>query len=332
MYEAHFGLRQRPFRSTPDPGGYYPAATHEAALHTLLGALTDDEGFALLTGEPGSGKTLLAAILIDRLAEQAQCVFLTNGHMTRPADLFQAVLYDLGLPYEGKREQELRLTLTDRLLTRYAEGQRTVLVFDEAHHLPPDVLEELRLLGNLETRRGRAVQVVLVGQPALLEALQKPDLRALAQRVTARASLDRLPREEAVDYLLHHLRLAGARPEALMGDEALDLIARGTGGLPRLLNQAAHLALALTCQAEAGRVDAEGALEALSRLGLAVEEADETEPASEPAVEEEPAPPALAPATVVIEPQEAEDHAWPPASYFWPGQPPRTAYVPGRSG
>src|SRR5262249_5818634 len=159
MYEAHFGLRQRPFRSTPDPGCYYPAATHEAALHLLLGALADDEGFALLTGEPGSGKTLMAAILIDRLAEKSQCAFVTNGHMSRPVDLFQAVLYDLGLPYEGKREQELRLTLTDRLLTRYAEGQRTVLVLDEAHHLPPEVLEELRLLGNLETRLGRAVQV-----------------------------------------------------------------------------------------------------------------------------------------------------------------------------
>jgi type II secretory pathway predicted ATPase ExeA len=332
MYEAHFGLRQRPFRSTPDPGCYYPAAAHEAALHLLLGALADDEGFALLTGEPGSGKTLMAAILIDRLAEKSQCVFVTNGHMSRPVDLFQAVLYDLGLPYEGKREQELRLTLTDRLLTRYAEGQRTVLVFDEAHHLPPEVLEELRLLGNLETRLGRAVQVVLVGQPSLLEALQRPELRALAQRIAARASLDRLPREEAADYVLHHLRLAGARPEALLSDEAIDLIARATGGLPRLLNQATHLALALTCQAEAGRVDAEGALESLSRLGLEVEETDEAEAVPEPAAEDEPAPQALATATVVIEPQGADDHAWPPATYLRPGQPPRMAYVPGRSG
>jgi hypothetical protein len=203
-----------------------------------------------------------------------------------------------------------------------------VLVFDEAHHLPPDLLEELRLLGNLETRQGRAVQVILAAQPAILDTLRRPELRALAQRLTARAELGRLTHEEAADYLLHQLRVAGARPEALMADEALDLIARGSGGLPRLLNQAAHLALALTCQAGAGRVDAEGALEALARLGLEVEEAPPTVTGAEPA-----AAAAGAPEIIIEPPSDPEPDAWPGGSRWQgPGQPPRLMYAPGRSG
>jgi type II secretory pathway predicted ATPase ExeA len=313
MYTTHFGLRQRPFRSAPDPAAYYPSGPHEAALHLLLDALADGDGLALLTGDPGTGKTLLATILLDRLGEQASCVFLTNGHLTRRADLFQAVLYDLGLPYAGLSEQELRLALTDRLLADFAAGRKTVLVLDEAHHLPPDVIEELRLLGNLETRAGRAVQIVLVAQPPILDTLRRPELRAVAQRLTARAELGPLTPEEAADYLLHHLRQAGARPEALIGDDALGLIARATGGLPRLLNQAANLALALTYQAGAGRVDAEGALEALARLGLEAEELP-GEPVGLAAEDE---PPAAGAPAVVIEPF---------------SQSPRLVYAPGRSG
>jgi type II secretory pathway predicted ATPase ExeA len=277
MYVAHFGLRHRPFRPTPDPAAYYPATTHESALQHLQQALADEDGLALLTGEPGTGKTLLAALFVERLAEQAACVYLTNGHLAGPADLFQAVQYDLGEPYEGKSEQELRLNVTDGVLKRFAEGRRTILLLDEAHHLPPCVLEELRQLGNLETRDGKAVQAILFALPEIDETLRRPDLRALRQRLTVRATLDRLPADEAADYLVHHLRVAGARPEAIVSDEAVELIVKATGGLPRLINQATHLALALTCQAAEGRMDAEGALEALGRLGL---EAAEEEPAA----------------------------------------------------
>lgn len=277
MYVAHFGLRHRPFRPTPDPAAYYPATTHETALQLSQQSLADEDGLALLAGEPGTGKTLLAALLVERLAEKAACVYLTNGHLAAPADLFQAMLYDLGEPYEHKSEQELRLSVTDGVLKRFAEGRRTILLLDEAHHLPPCVLEELRQLGNLETRDGKAVQTILFSLPEIDETLRRPDLRAFRQRLTTRATLERLPTEEAADYLVHHLRIAGARPEAIVSDEAVDLIVKTTGGLPRLINQATHLALELTSQAGEGRVDAEGALEALSRLGL---EAAEEEPAA----------------------------------------------------
>ena len=126
--------------------------------------------------------------------------------------LLQAILYDLSLPYEGRGEQEMRLALTDHLLRGYEEGRGTVLVVDEAQHLTPDLLEELRLLGNLEARSGKAVQVVLVGQPALLETLRRPELAALWQRLAVRAEVQPLDLQEAADYLLHHAGSPAADP------------------------------------------------------------------------------------------------------------------------
>jgi type II secretory pathway predicted ATPase ExeA len=305
MYQSHFGLRQRPFRSTPDPEAYYPATGHENALQQIRQAIADDEPIALLVGEPGTGKTLIAAQLLDRLGDDVSRVFVTNCHLQRRADLFQAILYDLGMPYEGRGEQELRLALTDRLLADFGKGRRTILVIDEAHHLPADLLEELRLLGNLETPHGRAVQTVLIAQPAILETLRRPDLRSLAQRLTVKAELGTLTSEEAADYVMHHLRVAGARPEALIDDEALSLLARGSGGVPRVLNQVAHLALMLTCEAGTGRVEAEGVLEAFGRLGIEM---------SDDFADGE-----TLPAEVVVEPLPENDHVWPPPGYLLPG-------------
>jgi type II secretory pathway predicted ATPase ExeA len=196
---------------------------------------------------------------------------LTNGRAGSRAGLLQAILYDLSLPYEGRGEQELRLALTEHLLKSYEEGRSTLLILDEAQDLTPDLLEELRLLGNLESRSGRAVQVVLVGQPTLLETLRRRELAALWQRVAIRAQVEALPLQEAADYLLHHVRVSGGKPERLFADEALELLSRQTGGIPRLLNQAAHQALRLAAEAGGGQVDAEAALEALAMLGLAEE-------------------------------------------------------------
>jgi type II secretory pathway predicted ATPase ExeA len=271
IYPRHFQLRQRPFPATPDPARYYPATSHERAIARLLGGLTDGEGVMTLTGPPGTGKTLLCHCLLERLGTGRNIAFLTNGRAGCRAGLLQAILYDLSLPYEGRGEQELRLALTDHLLRRYEEGRGTLLILDEAQDLTPDLLEELRLLGNLESRSGKAFQVVLVGQPALLETLRRPELTALWQRVAIRAEIEPLPLQEAADYLLHHLRVAGGKPERLFADEALELLCRQTHGVPRLLNQAAHQALHLAAEAGAAQVDAEAVLEALALLGLDAE-------------------------------------------------------------
>jgi type II secretory pathway predicted ATPase ExeA len=271
MDVAHFGLRRRPFPATPDVGCYYPATSHETALARLLRGLADGEGVLLLTGQPGTGKTLLCHCLLDRLAAGTNTVLLTNSHLRDRAGLLQAILFDLSLPYEARSEQELRLALTDHLLANLAHNRSTILLVDEAHHLSADLLEELRLLGNVEARSGKGLQVILVGQPHLADRLQAPELLALRQRIVVRLELETLPLQEAADYLLHHLRAAGGRPEAVVSDEALEVLARGTCGVPRLLNQAANQAFTLASGAGVTQVDVEAALEALAMLGLDVE-------------------------------------------------------------
>jgi type II secretory pathway predicted ATPase ExeA len=281
MYERHFGLRQRPFRASPDSGCYYPATGHEQALQRLLRALADGEGPVLLSGAPGTGKTLLCHCLLERLGPETTSAFLTQGHFGGRAGLLQAILYDLSLPHEGRGEQELRLTLTDFLLTNYAAGRKAVLVVDEAQHLNPDLLEELRLLGNLEARQGKAVQVVLTAQPSLLVTLGRPDLSSLSQRLAVRATVEPMSVAEAADYLVHQVRAAGSSPDEVIAEEARELLARGTRGVPRLLNQAAHEALTLACSGGVRPVDAEAALEALALLGLEVPEDEGTSAADD---------------------------------------------------
>jgi type II secretory pathway predicted ATPase ExeA len=278
MVEKHFGLNCRPFPPTPDTCLYYPASTHETALGALERGIADDEGILLLTGVPGTGKTLLGYVLVERLENQVVSAFLTNSHFADRSALLQAILYDLGLPHEEGSEQVLRLRLTEQLLKTCSEERRTLLVIDEAHHLSGDLLEELRLLANLEAGRGKALQVVLIAQPAVAQTLQQPGLEALQQRLAVRAALGALETEEAYDYLLHHLRLAGGKPEKIFDETALEVLARGTNGLPRFLNQAAHQALALAQAGAMEQVDAEAALEALALLGLTpAEPAVETE-------------------------------------------------------
>ena len=272
MYETRFGLKRRPFPATPDDALYYPATGHEAALATLARAIHDEDGLALLSGAPGTGKTLLAYCLSERLAAKAVCAFLPNSHLADRSALFQALLYDLKLPYEEGSEQTLRLRLTEYLLNNSGADQKSVLLVDEAQHLSLDLLEELRLLGNLEAGGKKAVQVILLAQPEILPILASPELACLRQRLVVQARLESLGIEESVDYLLHHLRHAGGRPEQIIDEAGLEVLARGTRGVPRLLNQAGHQALLLAAAADLRIVDAEAALEALAVLGLEAEE------------------------------------------------------------
>ena len=268
MVLTDFGLARRPFPATPDRFFYYPATTHETALANLLRAVEDDAGFSLLAGDPGTGKTLLCHCLLERLGPNVTSAFLSNSHIPDRLSLLQGILFDFSLPYEDGREQVLRLRLTDYLLKNCSGARRAVLLVDEAQHLSPDLLEELRLLGNLEAGRGKAFQVILAGQEGLMQTLSRPEMTACLQRLAVRARIEPLGIEEGVDYLLHHVRLAGGNPEAIWDEPALEILARGAKGVPRLLNQAGHQAMLLAHQAEMSRIDAEAALEALAMLGL----------------------------------------------------------------
>jgi len=272
MYEKRFGLTRRPFPATPDSALYYPATAHEAALALLVRAVGDDAGLMLLSAAPGCGKTLLGHVLLERLGETVTSAFLTNSHLPDRAALLQTILFDLGLPFEDAGEQVLRLRLTDAFLKNCAAGKRNLVLLDEAHLLSADLLEELRLLGNLEAGTGKAFQALCLAQPAIAETLKQPALAGWKQRLAVHTNLEPLGAEEACDYLLHHLRLAGARPDKVIDGSGLEVLARGTLGIPRLLNQAAHQALVLADSADMDCVDAEAALEALAALGLSAEE------------------------------------------------------------
>lgn len=277
VYQERFGLKRRPFPATPDSSLYYPATPHEAALAPLARALTENEGLLLLTGDPGAGKTILGQVLLERLTGDVVTAFLTNSHLPDRASLLQAILFDMGLPYADAAEQVLRLRLTEQVLKDCADGKRTIVIVDEAQHLNADLLEELRLLGNLEAGADKAFQAVCLAQSAILDTLKAPALAAWKQRMV-HAHLEPLGVEEACDYLLHHLRLAEGKPEKIIDESGLEVLARGTHGIPRLLNHAAHQALTLADSADLEIVDAEAALEALAALGLEMEETDGKQP------------------------------------------------------
>jgi len=158
--------------------------------------------------------------------------------------------------------------VTESCLEHFRTGGKTLIVVDEAHHLDPDVLEELRLLSNLEGKDGKAVQVLLVALPEIETTLSQPGLQALRQRLTERAKLDPLDVQESADYLMHQVRAAGGRPDKLFGPDVLDILCHAANGVPRVLNQAAHAAFSLAAEAETDGVDAEAAVEAVTRLGL----------------------------------------------------------------
>jgi type II secretory pathway predicted ATPase ExeA len=241
-------------------------------LQRLLRAIDDGEGVVVLTGSHGCGKTLLCHVLLERLGNALESAFVTHTLVPDRGALLQVLLFDLGLDHSDRSEQQMRLALIEHLLSRYRAGKRPLLVIDEAQHLSPEMLEELRLLGNLEGSRGKALQIVLIGQPELLTTLSYPALTSLRQRIITRVQLEPLGVEESADYVLHHLRAAGGRPDRILSLETLEVLARSTGGVPRLLNQATHLAMRYAVEFEASEVEVEHAIEALNHLGLSVAE------------------------------------------------------------
>ncbi len=264
---SHFGMTRRPFRPGVDSESYFPAPSHEAALAAVAAAFARRESVALLDGPPGTGKSLVARRWLQRLPPEVPRAVLPNVHAPRAGDLLQAILFDLSQPYQGLGEEELRLAVTGQLLAAAASACPTVLLIDEAQHLTPAALEEVRLLGNVETRDGPAAFVLLVAQPALREALGRPGHEALAQRVAVRCGVEPLSPSESAEYLRHQVRAAGGDPERVFEADAVTLLAGACGGVPRVLNQAAGLAAELAADAGTEMVDAEAVLEALSRLG-----------------------------------------------------------------
>ena len=265
---SRFGMDRPPFRPAVDAAAYFPAASHEAALAALAAAFARREPIVLIDGPSGAGKSLVVRKWLDDLLPDVPRVFLPNTHAQRPADLLQAILFDLGKPYQGLSEQELRLAVTAQLLDAAAGGFPTVAVIDEAQNLGAGALEELRLLGNLETRQGAVAFAALAAQPVLRELLHQPACALLSDRIGVRCSIEPLTVEESAAFLRHQVRAAGGEPAKVLDESAIGLLTLACAGIPRVLNRAAGLAFELCAQAEAAVVDVEAVLESLSRLGI----------------------------------------------------------------
>ncbi|WP_333686820.1 ExeA family protein [Methylococcus capsulatus] len=237
MYTQFFRLTDAPFSIAPNPRFLYPSAKHREALaHLIYGIKEEGGGFVALTGEVGTGKTTLCRCLIEQLPENVDVALILNPRLDA-VELLASVCDELhiGYPPAGASLKTLVDALNEHLLAAHAKGRRTVLVIDEAQNLSFDVLEQIRLLTNLETSEHKLLQIILIGQPELTRLLEQKQLRQLAQRITARYHLTPLTRAETVDYIRHRLTVCGC-PAPLFTPAALAAVHRLSGGIPRLIN------------------------------------------------------------------------------------------------
>lgn len=286
---SRFNLDRQPFRAAVDPDSYFPSPSHEVALATVIAGFARRDPIVLLDGASGVGKTLIARKWLEHLLPDVPRVVLPSTRAEKPAELLQAILFDLGKPYQGLTEQELRLSATACLLDAAAESSYpTVLVLDEAQHMSLSALEELRLLGNLETRRGPAVFSLLVAHGSLRESLRRSGYSAIAQRIGAKATVETLTVPESAAYLTHLIRAAGGVPDSIFGEDVVPMIAGACGGIPRVLNRAAALAMELAAESGASLVDVEAVLESLERLELEPAESEEAVEPGEPVLLQHP--------------------------------------------
>lgn len=256
MYAAHFGLREPPFSITPDPAYVYLGRHHREALAHLLYGTGENGGFVQLTGEVGTGKTTLVRTLLEQQLDHVDIALCLNPRLT-VEELVATICDELGVAYPREHHtlKPLLDALNEHLLRTHAAGRRTVLIVDEAQNLSREVLEQVRLLTNLETAKHKLLRIILVGQPELRSLLARPDLRQLAQRITARYHLPPLDQEETAAYVGHRLQVADGRGELFTGG-ALRAVYRRSGGIPRLINVICDRALLGAYGQGARQVDA----------------------------------------------------------------------------
>ncbi|KXS53845.1 MAG: MSHA bioproteinis protein MshM [Marinobacter sp. T13-3] len=243
MYESHFGLQEAPFALTPNTRYFLRAPSHSESLELLLVALRQREGFIKVTGEVGTGKTLLCRLLLNELDKEACTAYIPNPHLP-PETLYEAVAEELGVDVArcANTHQTLK-ALNQRLIDLAMEQKPVVLVIDEAQAMPEQTIEALRLLTNLETESTRLLQVVLFGQPELDAALGKDSLRQLRQRITFQTRLAPLTKDSVGQYIRHRLTQAGYNGGELFAPSAVKVIWKASGGIPRLVNVLAHKSL-----------------------------------------------------------------------------------------
>jgi len=255
MYEDSFGLSTRPFASVPQVDHYFPGTTIEAARQTLARCIDRAEGVGMVIGPSGSGKTLLSMMLAEQFKDAFQVVLLASGRLGTRRALLQAILFELGQPYRGIDEGELRLALMDHLTSAEGCPQGMLLLADEAHTLPLRLLDEIRMITNLVSNGQPRSRLVLAGSALLEERFASPKLESFSQRIVARCYLESLTREETEAYIHAQIRTAGGERPDVIGDDACLAVYQATDGVPRLVNQVCDHALLLACAAGRRQVD-----------------------------------------------------------------------------
>ena len=242
MYEAFYGLREKPFNLTPDPKYLYLSEKHREAFEHLRFGIKNRSGFAMVTGEIGTGKTTICRNLLNRIDTETELAFVFNPSLS-PVELLKKINEEFGIDASPDNALELVGILNEYLLEAAAEGKNCVLVIDEAQNLSPQVLEQIRLLSNLETETEKLLQIILLGQPELLEKLALKELRQLNQRITTRYHLKALSVKETLAYIAYRLHVAGARNKIRFTRRAIKAVYSHSKGTPRVINAICDRAL-----------------------------------------------------------------------------------------
>lgn len=243
MYLEHFGFREFPFSLTPDTDFFFASHRHQDVLNVLQVALRSGEGFITVSAEIGLGKTLLCRLLLRRLEDQFTTAYIPDPQLS-PRALRIALAEELGIELRTRwTEEQVLRQVQQELIRQAALNRRVVLLLDEAHQLPPQTLESVRLLTNLETEKSKLLQVVMFGQPELDRRLQQPSLRQLQQRISFHCTLEPLNRDAAAIYVAHRVRVAGCSIDPLFSPSAVRAIHDASRGTPRLINMLCHKSL-----------------------------------------------------------------------------------------
>ncbi len=263
MYEKFYGFADKPFNMTPDSKFFYPSAKHEEALNCLLLAISERNGFVVITGEIGSGKTTVCRTLLNKLDQTTKVALVLNTHLGKK-ELLTTILEDLGIEYRSTSKTHLLSALNKYLIDQASKEVNVVVIIDEAQNLSPSVLEEVRMLSNLETETEKLIQIILLGQPELKKKLSMPKLEQFRQRVVFHYHLEPLNREETGEYIRHRLKKAGNSPADIFTEDAINEIYRHSKGVPRLINVICHNALISGLVYETKKITAKTALEAIA--------------------------------------------------------------------
>ena len=267
MYEKYYGFNDKPFNLTPDSKFFYASAKHEEALNCLLLAISERNGFVVITGEIGSGKTTVCRTLLNKLDPTTKVALVLNTHLGKK-ELLTTILEDLSIEYRSTSKTHLISALNKYLLQQASSDINVVLIIDEAQNLTPSVIEEIRMLSNLETEREKLIQIILMGQPELKKKLAMPKLEQFRQRVDFHYHLDPLTKEEAKEYIKHRLKKAGNNEANIFTDDAIEEVYKCSKGVPRLINLICHNALISGLVKEARSINEDIVLEAIKESVL----------------------------------------------------------------